>query len=128
MKAAAFFALLCVPPINVLIAKHSRSGDTLHAHVCYTKQRVQLTSCGSAGEHMDAFEEFDTKSFVARLLGKGDVKGLAKKLEEAMPEEKQMEFMEQLQKGTMTLRFFRGFLEQVGSMGPLSSVPLLQFF
>jgi signal recognition particle subunit SRP54 len=71
---------------------------------------------------MDAFEEFDTKSFVSRLLGKGDVKGLAKKLEEAMPEEKQMEFMEQLQKGTMTLRFFRGFLEQVGSMGPLSSV------
>lgn len=71
---------------------------------------------------MDAFEEFDTKSFVGRLLGKGDMKGLAKKLEEAMPEEKQMEFMEQLQKGSMTLRSFRGFLEQVGSMGPLSSV------
>ena len=71
---------------------------------------------------MDAFEEFDTKSFVSRLLGKGDVKGLAKKLEEVMPEEKQMEFMEQLQKGSMTLRFFRGFLEQLGSMGPLSSV------
>jgi hypothetical protein len=73
---------------------------------------------------MDAFEEFETKSFVSRLLGKGDVKGLAKKLEEIMPEEKQMEFLEQMQKGSMTLRTYRGFLEQVGSMGPLSSVRL----
>jgi hypothetical protein len=73
---------------------------------------------------MDAFEEFQADSFVSRLLGKGDVKGLAKKLEEAMPEAKQQELMEQMQKGNMTLRTFRSFLEQVGSMGSLSSVCL----
>lgn len=73
---------------------------------------------------MDAFEEFQADSFVSRLLGKGDVKGLAKKLEEVMPEAKQQELMEQMQKGNMTLRTFRSFLEQVGSMGSLSSVRL----
>jgi hypothetical protein len=71
---------------------------------------------------MDALEEFETKSFVSRLLGKGDVKGLAKKLEEAIPEAKQQELMEHMQKGSMTLRSFRGLIEQVSSMGSMSSV------
>ena len=71
---------------------------------------------------MDAFEEFETKSFVSRLLGKGDVKGLQRKLEEAMPEAKQQELMETMAKGNMTLRSFRKFIEQIGSMGSMSSV------
>lgn len=70
---------------------------------------------------MDAFEEFESASFVGRLLGKGDVKGLQKKLSEAMPEAKQQELMDQMAKG-MTLRMFRTLMEQMGSMGPLSSV------
>jgi hypothetical protein len=75
-----------------------------------------------AGEHMDAFEEFETRSFVSRLLGKGDVKGLAKKISEAMPEAKQAELMEQMAKTGMTLRMFRTLLDQMGSLGPISSV------
>lgn len=71
---------------------------------------------------MDAFEEFDTKSFVSRLLGKGDMKKLVEKLGDIMPEEKQMEMMEQMQKGNMTMRTFRGFMEQFASAGPMSSV------
>ena len=33
-----------------------------------------------AGEHMDEFESFDTKSFVGRLLGKGDWGGFMDKI------------------------------------------------
>ena len=35
----------------------------------------------SAGEHMDQFESFETKRFVQRLLGKGDVSGLMDKIQ-----------------------------------------------
>ena len=33
-----------------------------------------------AGEHMDEFENFDTKAFVGRLLGKGDWTGFMDKI------------------------------------------------
>lgn len=106
---------------GVIITKmdgSAKGGSTLSA-VAATGSPVLFLG---TGEHMDALEEFETKAFVSRLLGKGDIKGLTKKLEEVMPEEKQQEFMEQVQKGNMTMRFFRNFLEQVGSMGPLSSI------
>ncbi len=34
-----------------------------------------------AGEHMDEFEKFDTKTFVGRLLGRGDWKGFVEKIQ-----------------------------------------------
>jgi hypothetical protein len=34
-----------------------------------------------AGEHMDQFESFETKRFVSRLLGRGDVSGLMDKIQ-----------------------------------------------
>lgn len=71
---------------------------------------------------MDAFEEFDTKSFVSRLLGKGDMKKLVEKLGDIVPEDKQMEMMEQMQKGNMSMRTFRSLMEQFSSAGPMSSV------
>lgn len=73
---------------------------------------------------MDAFEEFDTKSFVSRLLGKGDMKKLVEKLGDIVPEDKQMEMMEQMQKGNMSMRTFRSLMEQFSSAGPMSSVCL----
>lgn len=80
------------------------------------------TVYGHEGEHMDALEEFDTNSFVSRLLGKGDMKKLVEKLGDIVPEEKQMEMMEQMQKGSMTMRTFRSLMEQFSSAGPMSSV------
>ena len=117
----ATFAYTHLQVGGVIITKmdgSAKGGSTLSA-VAATGSPVLFLG---TGEHMDAFEEFETKAFVSRLLGKGDIKGLTKKLEEVMPEEKQQEFMDQMQKGNFTMRFFRGFLEQVGSMGPLSQV------
>lgn len=34
-----------------------------------------------SGEHMDQFEAFETKRFVSRLLGRGDVSGLMDKIQ-----------------------------------------------
>ena len=36
--------------------------------------------CLDTGEHMDEFENFETKSFVGRLLGKGDWTGFMDKI------------------------------------------------
>lgn len=52
---------------------------------------------------MDDFESFETKGFVGRLLGKGDLTAMMEKLHTAMPEDKP-EMMESIQKGTFTLR------------------------
>lgn len=51
-----------------------------------------------AGEHMDQFESFETKRFVQRLLGKGDVSGLMDKIQDVIPEDKQPELIESITK------------------------------
>eukprot|EP01026_Neomeris_dumetosa_P083735 TRINITY_DN97520_c0_g1_i1.p4 TRINITY_DN97520_c0_g1~~TRINITY_DN97520_c0_g1_i1.p4 ORF type:complete len:292 (-),score=51.33 TRINITY_DN97520_c0_g1_i1:391-1266(-) len=106
---------------GVIITKmdgSAKGGSTLSA-VAATKSPVVFLG---TGEHMDAIEHFDTKAFVGRLLGKGDIKGLTQQLEDVMPEQKQEQFMKMMQKGNFTLRLFREFIENVGQMGPLSGV------
>lgn len=38
------------------------------------------------GEHIDQFEIFETRRFVSRLLGRGDVGGLMDKIQDVIPE------------------------------------------
>ena len=52
---------------------------------------------------MDDFEPFETRGFVGRLLGKGDLGAMMERLHNVMPEDKP-ELMESMQKGTFTLR------------------------
>lgn len=47
---------------------------------------------------MDQLESFETKRFVQRLLGKGDVNGLMGKIQEAIPEDKQPELLDTINK------------------------------
>ena len=54
--------------------------------------------CIPVGEHIDQFEHFDSKRFVQRLLGKGDVSGLMDKIHDVIPEDRQPELLEKIQK------------------------------
>lgn len=47
---------------------------------------------------MDQFEAFETKRFVQRLLGKGDVTGLMDKIQDIIPEDKQPELLDTISK------------------------------
>lgn len=47
---------------------------------------------------MDQLESFETKRFVQRLLGKGDVGGLMGKIQEAIPEDRQPELLDTINK------------------------------
>lgn len=46
----------------------------------HTEPSAEQSTTRPAGEHMDEFESFDTKSFVGRLLGKGDWGGFMDKI------------------------------------------------
>lgn len=71
---------------------------------------------------MDQFESFETKRFVSRLLGKGDVSGLMDKIQDVIPEDKQPELLETISKGNVTMRVLRDVFESFLQMGPVSQV------
>jgi signal recognition particle subunit SRP54 len=72
---------------SVIVTKldgHARGGGALSA-VAATKGPIVFIG---TGEHMSDFEKFDPQSFVSKLLGMGDLKGLIDKMREVDSEEK----------------------------------------
>eukprot|EP01104_Vermistella_antarctica_P002144 TRINITY_DN122_c0_g1_i1.p1 TRINITY_DN122_c0_g1~~TRINITY_DN122_c0_g1_i1.p1 ORF type:complete len:493 (-),score=165.18 TRINITY_DN122_c0_g1_i1:41-1519(-) len=74
------------------------------------------------GEHLEDFEVFDTKPFVSKLLGMGDIGGLVNKLKEIVPEGKEEDMMERLGKGQFSLRDLYEQFQYILKMGPISQV------
>jgi len=97
---------------------HAKGGGALSA-VAATKSPVIFIG---TGEHMDQFESFETKRFVSRLLGKGDVSGLMEKIQDVIPEDKQPELLETIQKGNISMRVLRDMFESFLQMGPMSQM------
>ncbi|KAJ9507604.1 hypothetical protein QJQ45_019210 [Haematococcus lacustris] len=95
---------------------HAKGGGALSA-VAATKSPIIFLG---TGEHMDQFESFETKRFVQRLLGKGDVSGLMDKIQDIIPEDKQPELLDSIQKGNVTMRVLKDMFESVLEMGPMS--------
>lgn len=77
---------------------------------------------------MDQFESFETKRFVQRLLGKGDVSGLMDKIQDVIPEDKQPELLDTISKGNVTMRVLKDMFESVLELGPMSQVGGAQGF
>eukprot|EP00882_Tetradesmus_deserticola_P010979 GHRQ01011613.1.p1 GENE.GHRQ01011613.1~~GHRQ01011613.1.p1 ORF type:complete len:316 (+),score=138.04 GHRQ01011613.1:241-1188(+) len=97
---------------------HAKGGGALSA-VSATRSPVIFIG---TGEHMDQFESFETKRFVSRLLGRGDVSGLMDKIQDVIPEDKQPELLDSIQRGNVSMRVMRDVFESFLNMGPLSSV------
>jgi hypothetical protein len=65
------------------------SAAWLAAQHRFTPNRPQLhrpETRQTPGEHIDQFEIFETRRFVSRLLGRGDVGGLMDKIQDVIPE------------------------------------------
>ena len=108
---------------SVIITKldgHSRGGGALSA---VAGTGAPITHIGT-GEHIDDFEDFEIKSFVSRMLGKGNIAGLMEKMKQADVDlEKQApEMMKRLQSGNWTLRDMREQFQAVLKMGPLGNI------
>ncbi|KAF4758105.1 hypothetical protein FOZ63_033393 [Perkinsus olseni] len=106
---------------SVIVTKldgHAKGGGALSA-VAATDSPIIFIG---TGEHFDEFEPFDAQSFVQRLLGLGDIKGLMSTIGDAMPLEKQGDLMARMQSGQFSLRDLREQFGTVMRMGPLSKV------
>jgi hypothetical protein len=97
---------------------HAKGGGALSA-VAATKSPVIFYG---TGEHIDQFETFESRRFVSRLLGRGDVSGLVDKIQDVIPEDKQPEMLETIARGNVTMRVMRDVFESFLSMGPVSQV------
>ncbi|CAD7695339.1 unnamed protein product [Ostreobium quekettii] len=97
---------------------HAKGGGALSA-VSATKSPVIFIG---TGEHIDEFEEFETKRFVSRLLGKGDWESFINKISDVIPEDKQPELLENIAKGQFSMRILYDQFQNILKMGPMSQV------
>lgn len=74
------------------------------------------------GEHIDELEPFSPERMAGRILGQGDLAALAQRVSSVIDEDEQRKMQEELERGEFTLVQFRGMLEQVGKMGPISKL------
>ena len=88
---------------SVVITKldgHAKGGGALSAVAATGAPIVFL----GLGEHFDDFEPFNPGSFVSRLLGLGDMRGLVEQIKDTVGKEKEEEMMDKFTKGVFTLR------------------------
>jgi signal recognition particle subunit SRP54 len=106
---------------SVIITKldgNARGGGALAAVAATASPIVFI----GTGEHFDDFESFNPESFIKRLLGMGDIKGLFEKVKEVVSAESQQKLADNLSKGVFTLRDMRDQYTSVLKMGPLDKV------
>jgi len=106
---------------SVIVTKldgHAKGGGALSA-VAATSSPIIFFG---TGEHMEEFEQFEVKSFVSRLLGMGDIKGMMKAFQDVLPMEKAPELAQRLSEGKFSLRDMSDQLGNVMKMGPLGKV------
>jgi signal recognition particle subunit SRP54 len=77
------------------------------------------------GEEVADIERFEPNGFISRLLGMGDLKQLAERVERAMSEQEAEDEdwdPEDMMKGEFTLKDMRRQMDAMNKMGPLSQV------
>ena len=90
----------------------ARGGGALTA-CAETKAPVYFIT---TGEKINDIEEFNPKSFLARLLGMGDLQTLIEKIKSVTDEDKQKKIQEKIEEGKISLE---DVIEQVKSMGSI---------
>ena len=123
-QAAAFKSAVSVG--SVIITKldgHAKGGGALSA-VAATQSPILFIG---TGEHIDDFEAFQTKSFVSRLLGMGDITGLLDMFTEnqsLLTGQSQQDLMNKIVsgKGEFTFRDMRDQFNTLLSLGPLGKI------
>ncbi len=74
------------------------------------------------GEHLDEIEEFRPEGMAERILGMGDIVGLATKAREEFDQKEMQKQEERLRKGQFTLDDFKKMLGQTKKLGPMNKV------
>lgn len=106
---------------SVIVSKldsNAKGGGALSAIAATSSPIIFI----GTGEAFDDFENFDSKSFIKRLLGLGDIDTLFNVVNEAVPTEKQPELINKIQHGEFTLRDMYEQFQAVLKMGPINQV------
>eukprot|EP00571_Detonula_confervacea_P002905 CAMPEP_0172330124 /NCGR_PEP_ID=MMETSP1058-20130122/61240_1 /TAXON_ID=83371 /ORGANISM="Detonula confervacea, Strain CCMP 353" /LENGTH=613 /DNA_ID=CAMNT_0013047325 /DNA_START=55 /DNA_END=1896 /DNA_ORIENTATION=+ len=106
---------------SVIVTKldgHAKGGGALSAVAATGSPIVFLGS----GERFEDLDPFNAKSFVSKLLGFGDVRGLMEEMKSITDGQNQEELMEKMSKGVFTLRDMYKQFQQVMKIGPLDKV------
>ena len=122
-QAAAFRGAVDVGAVIVTKTDgHARGGGALAA---VAATRAPIIFLGT-GEHTDEFEPFEPRSFISRLLGKGDLSGFMDRINEVMPRGEgpgsQEALDKMLQAGHFSLRAMYEQFQHISKLGPMSAV------
>ncbi|XP_036002615.1 signal recognition particle 54 kDa protein-like [Fundulus heteroclitus] len=102
---------------SVIVTKldgHAKGGGALSA-VAATRSPIIFIG---TGEHIDDFEPFETQPFISKLLGRGDIEGLIKRMKELNPEAGK----NKLKHGQFTLRDMYKQFQNIMEMGPFGQI------
>ncbi|KAI9221351.1 SRP54-type protein [Blastocladiella britannica] len=72
------------------------------------------------GEHIQDLDRFDSRAFISKMMGFGDLGGLMEKIQDMKLEEKG--FMKNMEQGKFSFRDMREQLQNISSMGPMSKI------
>jgi len=106
---------------SVVITKldgHAKGGGALSA-VAATQSPIVFLG---TGEGFEQLEPFNTHSFISRLLGMGDIRGLAQKMEEMDLENKNPELIKHITEGVFSYKDLKGVLEMFMQAGSLTQM------
>ncbi|MCX8197455.1 MAG: signal recognition particle receptor subunit alpha [Candidatus Micrarchaeota archaeon] len=103
---------------GVIVTKMDGSGKGGGALSAVAASKAKVAFIGT-GEKLDAFEPFDAKKFVGRLLGFPDIQTLIEKIKKVTEEEK---LASQEAPEKLTLKLFYEQLKAAKKLGPLSDV------
>ena len=115
-QAEEFVKLVGITGIIVTKLDGTAKGGGALSAASVTRAKVKFIG---VGEKMDAFEEYDPKRFVSRLIGYGDIQGLLEKAKESGMDESKAQ---KIASGEFGLEDFIEQIKAMQKMGPLSSL------
>ena len=106
---------------SVIVTKldgHAKGGGALSAVAATGSPIIFLGS----GERFDDLDPFNAKSFVSKLLGFGDIRGLMDEMKSITDDKANEETRERMSKGKFTLRDMYNQFQSVLKLGPMDKV------
>jgi signal recognition particle subunit SRP54 len=117
-QAKAFAEKVNVGSIIITKLDSSAKGGGALSAVAATQSPIAFYG---TGEGMTLLEEFNAQGFVSRMLGRGDLLGMVRRIEEINPEQ-QKELAESIVRGHFTFREMREQYQMAMQMGDLGGL------
>jgi signal recognition particle subunit SRP54 len=118
-QALAFHSAVDVGSVIVTKLDGGAKGGGALSAVAATQSPILFTG---TGEHFEDLESFHAESFVSKLLGYGDLRGLAEAFKSVDADEDKEKLLKQLEQGKFCLRDMYNQFQKVLSMGSMQKL------